>query len=190
MVLLIIRYIYADDIQIYTSCKVSDMVSSINTVNTQYLWLTQSYITLNNRLLQEKTYLLTSLFFCCQLFDNSDFESKRRMRVLFNKITRYSLNIFTTNVSILSKQLFGMSLDHILLRKSLTMLHKIIYSKEPKYLSTKSNHVQNCNKNIVIPKIINTIPEHQFLVHTVCQWNALPSNIQFISVSAKFKTVF
>ena len=48
--------------------------------------------------------------------------------------------------------------------------------------------MSNRNKNIVISKIITTIPEHQFLVHTVCQWNALPSNIQFILDTAKFKT--
>ena len=79
---------YADDIQIYASCKVSDMVSCINILNTELLstnnWAKSNDLGINPNkskcIIFFKKLFFSSLLYCCELLVNSDFETKRRMQ--------------------------------------------------------------------------------------------------------------
>ena len=62
--------------------------------------------------------------------------------------------------------------------------------KELKYLSKINKLCRSLRyENIAIPKIMITMLEHQILVQTICQWNVVPSNIQLMSDTAKYKIV-
>ena len=263
-------HMYADDVQIYTSCKVSELVYTINLINDELLaintwasknglginpskskclviakrkfetqslpkvhinnneiefvnsaknlgvmfnrtlswsnhinlsignvcsrlrslWVTQEYTPLNIRIMLAKTYILPSLLYGCELFVNSDSESKRKLKVVFNKITRYvfGLKYNDNHVSEMSKKIYGMSIDKYINLRSLILLHKIIYTKEPFYLYEKIKFCRsNRSLNIIVPRHNSSFSEHQFYIYVIRLWNNLPNFIKFIVSAEKFK---
>lgn len=154
------------------------------------LWITQHFTPLNIRLLLAKTYLIPSLTYCCEIFVNPDAESKRKLRVIFNKITRYvfGLHRFNRNVTSLSTRILGTSLDRIFHYRSLILLHKIITNNQ---LSFLNNDIRFCRSNrhkkIIVPKYKTSFSDHHFFVFTIRLWNDLPPQIQSIFNTNRFK---
>ena len=155
------------------------------------LWITQHYTPLSIRMLLAKTYLIPTLIYGCEVFVNPDAESKRKLKVIYNKITRYvfGLHRFSRNVTILSNRILGTSLENIIHHRSLILLHKVIVNNQPTHLNNLLKFCRsNRYKKLVVPKYKTSFSEHHFLVFTIRLWNNLPSHLQFINHLERFKT--
>ena len=153
------------------------------------LCATQHHTPQKIRLLLAKTYLLPKLMYGCELFANLDHVCLSKMRVLCNNITRYVFDRKRyESVSLFSSQLYGPSLKCFLNSKSLILMHKIIYTKEPAYLfeqlsflrSERHNNLTNIRYNYLIS-------ERHFFVHTIRLWNQLPNTLKSIRNANSFK---
>jgi len=153
------------------------------------LWSSQYFTPFHVRLLLCKTYLVPTLLYGCEIFANCDQASKHKLNVLFNNIARY---IFkrkrTDHISEFSKQIFGITFDHLLNLRALMTLHKIIFTKEPEYLFNRITFTQSSRNNkILIPRHRTLLSERQFFVHSARLWNLLPTSSTFISNTNLFK---
>lgn len=157
------------------------------------LWSTQFLLPLNIRILLAKTYLIPGLLYGCELFANCDSASRRKLNVIYNNIIRYvyGLDRFG-HVSPFSVKLYGVSFENLLNCRVLCLLHKVIYSKSPKYLYCKLKFARSNRGCKLIPfRHRYLVSEWQFFIHGIRLWNLLPSNIQTIRNALNFKrTIF
>lgn len=153
------------------------------------LWATQSYTPLNIRLLLAKSYIIPGLIYGCELFANCDSASKHRLNVIFNNIVRYvyGLRRFTPTSSF-SSNIYGVSFDCLLKIRVLLFIHKIIYTKTPKYLSDKIRFAKsNRGKKLILPRHQSLVSEWQFYLNATRLWNQLPPNLQLTSNVTHFE---
>ena len=153
------------------------------------LWSTQHFTPQRIRLLLAKTYLLPKLLYGCELFANLDSVCFRKMRVLCNNITRY---VFKRkrfeSVSMFSHQIYGPSLKCLLDSRTLILMHKIIYTKEPAYLYDQISFSRSERTNNVVNLRFNyLLSERHFFVPATRLWNKLPNDLKIISNASSFK---
>ena len=153
------------------------------------LWDSQTFLPKSARMLIAKTHLVPTLLYGCEIYANCNSIQMQKLTILFNNIARYvfCLNRFD-HVSTFSIQLYGLSFKCLLKYRVLLYLHKIIYTKEPSYLYEKLKFSRSARNNNIIPVRHTTlISEKQFFVYAVRLWNSLPSNIQNIANTNRFK---
>lgn len=153
------------------------------------LWMTQYYTPLNIRMLLAKTYLLPSLMYGCELFANSDSVSKKKLNVTFNNIARYVFGLKRfARISRYSRKLYNISFDNLLKCRSLILIHKIIYTKQPIYLYRRLNFfTSNRGKKIITIRHRTQQSKRHFLINSIALWNLLPHKIQTTSNAMQFK---
>jgi len=153
------------------------------------LWTTQYFTPIKVRMLLAKTFLLPTLLFGCEIYANCDSIRKERLNVLFNDIARYIYGIKRNDhISGYAKQIYGITFKNYLNLRVLSMLHKIIYTKEPSYLYNRLKFSRSTRNNNLIHPLHNTlIAERQFFVYSARLWNLLSTDLQRISNNKRFK---
>jgi len=153
------------------------------------LWATQFFTPLHIRMLLAKTYILPTLMYGCEIYANCDALRKQKLNVLFNDITRYVYGLKRyDHVSEYAKTIFGISFDNYLKLRALIMLHKIIFTQEPTYLSSRLTFSRSArNNNLINVRHKTLISERQFFVFTTRLWNQLSSDLQRTCNATRFK---
>ena len=153
------------------------------------LWSTQDFTPFHIRLLLSKVYLIPTLLYGCEIFANADQASKQKLNVLFNNIARYIFKRHRyDHISEYSKKIFGYTFDNLINLRTLTTLHKIIFSHEPAYLYRHITFSQSSRNNkIIIPRHRALLSERQFFVHSARLWNLLPIPTTLIQSTNLFK---
>ena len=135
--------------------------------------------------------MLSQLYYiyACELFANCDSVSKNKLNVLYNNIARYIFNRKRfSSISDYSKRIFEIKFDDLLKLRTLTLLHKIIYKKQPDYLYDRLRFTRSVRNNKIVPiKHSSLISERQFFLFATRLWNSLPSNLTFINSAVLFK---
>lgn len=153
------------------------------------LWVSHYYTPIHIRMLLAKSYLMPTLLYGCEIFANCDYIHRRKLNTLFNNITRYVFGLKRTDrTSIFSIKIYNISFDNLLKLKCLTLLHKIIFMREPKYLYDKLVFTRSLRNNGLLPCFFRSLPsKRQFFVHSIRLWNSLPASLQRISDTKLFK---
>lgn len=153
------------------------------------LWSTQYFTPIKVRILLAKAYLIPGLIYGCELFASCDADSKRKLNVLYNNITRYVYGLRKyDHISPYSKNLFGVTFENLLKIRTLILMHKIIYTETPSYLYNKIRFARsNRGKKLIIPRHKCLVSEWQFFIRAVRLWNTIPSNQQTNSNAQLFK---
>lgn len=153
------------------------------------LWQTQFYTPMNIRMLIAKVYLMPCLLYGCEVFANCDANSMNKLRKIFNNVIRYVFGLRkNSRVSAYSGKLYGMSLQNLMNIKVLTLLHKIIYLKEPSYLHNRLNFSRSGRgKKITTFRHRSETSKTQFFLHSVHLWNYLPNIFQTNNNTIAFK---
>lgn len=153
------------------------------------LWAVQTSTPLQIRMLLAKTYLIPTLLYGCEIFQYCNNADLKKLNVTYNNIARYVFKKKRYDrISEYSYQLFNTTFVNYLRYKSLSFLHKIIFSKEPNYLFNKLKFTRSTRgKKIIQIKFKSARSERQFFIPTVHLWNTLPSRIQTISNANHFK---
>lgn len=158
-------------------------------VKLRSLWSTHYLIPLKIRSLLAKTYLVPGLIYGCELFSKCDSESQRKLNVLYNNIVRYVYGLRRfDHISAYASSLFGVSFESLLKIKTLTLMHKIIYTGKPQYLYSQIRLARSPRgKRLIIPKHRCLVSEWQFHVKAARLWNTLPHSLQLNSNAEHFK---
>jgi len=153
------------------------------------LWHTQHSTPLKIKLIIAKTYLIPTLLYASELFAGLDYNASENLRKAFNNIVRYVFGLKRSyRISERAKEIYGMDLNNFLDFKCLTLLFKIVNTKEPSYLFNRLNFVRSARSRKIVPIRYNyLISERHFYVHTIRLWNSLPNNFHFISNVNQFK---
>lgn len=153
------------------------------------LWCSQYFTPHHIRLLLVKTYLMPSLLYGCEIFANCGSACKHKLNVLFNNITRYVFGVKARSpVSHYAVSIYSMSLDKLLQFRSLLLLHKIYYTKEPEYLYQNITATRSMrNSKLLSVRFKTKTSERQYLVQATRLWNSLPQNIVSIGSMSTFK---
>lgn len=153
------------------------------------LWCSQHFTPLRIRMMLAKSYLIPTFLYCCEVFAACNATDKRKLVTTFNNITRYIFDLQRfDHVSPYSKRIFGMTFDNYLKLKRLIFLHKIIVTKEPKYLYNKLTFTSSLRNNSIRTfKFRKSASYNQFYISTIYLWNHLPTDIQLTSNAIKFK---
>ena len=73
--------------------------------------------------------------------------------------------------------------------RMLTLLHKIISTKEPPFLYNKIQFSQSERTKNITPKFYTSLNSHrQFFIFAVRQWNKLQIDLKKINSSTQFKS--
>lgn len=154
------------------------------------LWSIQNFIPLHIRSMIAKSYLLSRLLYCCELYSNCDSVHRGKLTVLTNDIARFVYGIRRSNrASLYVRQLYGMEFHRLLQYRCLIALHKIIYTCEPKYLFDRLRFSRSSRSNCIIPIRYNyLVSDRQFFVYAVRLWNTLPLNLRNVSHFNQFKS--
>lgn len=153
------------------------------------LWAVQTSTPLEIRMLLAKTYLIPTLLYGSEIFENCNHSDLQKLKVTYNNIARYVFDKKRNDrISEYSHQLFNITFANYLRYKSLSFLHKIIYTGEPKRLFEKLQFARsNRGRKIIQIRFKTGRSERQFLIPTVRFWNTLPSHFQVISNAHHFK---
>lgn len=153
------------------------------------LWNSQYFTPMTIRILLAKTYLMPTLLYGCELFANTDSVSLAKLNRAYNAIIRYVYGLKKyDHISSFQKNLYGVTFFNLLKIRTLLLLHKIIFTREPSYLFNRIQFTQSNRSNGLIPnRRKSLISDWQFYINSVCLWNELPSHIQFISNAVQFK---
>lgn len=153
------------------------------------LWSTQYFIPLSVRQLIAKSYLLPGLTYGCELFANCDSTSKRKLNVIYNNIVRYVYGLGRyAHLSQYCSRLYGVTFDSLLNIRVLLLLHKIIYSETPRYLSDTLQFARSLRgRKIIIPLHRLHVSEWHFFIHAARLWNCLPPTQQTNSNANSFR---
>lgn len=153
------------------------------------LWHIQRFIPEHIRCIIAKSYLLSKLLYCCEIYANCDSVHIRKLRVVTNDITRFVYGVKRyESVTAFSFRLYSMEFYRMLQFRCILMLHKIIYTREPKYLYERIMFSNSARLNCIKPvRYRYLISERQFFVYSVRLWNSLPPNLRFLSTFSIFK---
>lgn len=153
------------------------------------LWQTHYCTPIKIRILLAKSYLIPILLYGCELFSSCDTNSKKKLNVMFNNITRYVYGLSRRrSVSSFSVKLYDMSFDNFLKTRVLLFLHKIIYTRQPEHLSNRLIHSRSSRgRRLILFRHHTLISEWQFFLYAIRLWNTLPHSSQVISNAQHFK---
>lgn len=153
------------------------------------LWKTQYFTPVGIRLLLAKTYILPILLYGCEIFSSCDRLSYNKLEKAYNAILRYVFGLKKyDHITPFSKKIYGITFSDLLKIRTLTLLHKIINTREPLYLYNRILFTRSLRSNDLIQFRHRTLTsEWQFFINSIRLWNLLPSNIQFISNAMHFK---
>lgn len=153
------------------------------------LWKTQYFTPPKIRLLLAKTYLIPTLLYGCEIFGSCDSTSYNKLNVAYNAIIKYVFGLKKyDSISSVAKTLSGVTLSDLLKIRTLILLHKIVYTHEPRYLFDRISFTRSRRSNDLIQISHRTLTsEWQFYIQSIRLWNLLPSNIQFLSNAMYFK---
>lgn len=85
-------------------------------------------------MLLAETYLIPTLLYGCEGYCNCDSADSNKLKVTFNNIARDIFNKKRIDrISSFSYKIFNISFEHYLKLRSLLLLQKIVYTKEPEY---------------------------------------------------------
>ena len=141
------------------------------------------------RELVAKAYIMPVLTYGCELFANSDAQSKRKLNVAFNNIIRYVYGLkIRDHVSQHANKLYGYSFDSLVKMRTLIFLHKIIYKQEPIHLFQRLSFSRsNRGKNLILYRHNTRVSEQHFYIYALRLWNMLPNVIQLNTNALEFK---
>lgn len=153
------------------------------------LWATHYYTPPKIRMLLAKTKLIPTLLYASELFAGCSAQDRRKLNVTFNNITRYVFGIGRfERISEYSHKIFNLNFDNYQKYKSLLLLHKIIYTREPSYLYDRLSFARSSRgKNIIQIRHTRQLSKRQFFIKTISLWNQLPNEIQKIGNARQFK---
>lgn len=153
------------------------------------LWATQRFLPITTKLMLAKTLLLPVLLYGCEIFFTTDYNSRRKLNVIYNNIARYIFNLKRRDhVSRFSKQISGCTFDNLLKYRSLCLLNGIIHTRQPDYLYDKLEFFQSRRSLMLIQPKYSCVPsERQFFVQVIRLWNSLPPSLRRIGNMNNFK---
>ena len=127
------------------------------------------------------------MLYGCEIFAYCDSTSKSRLNVAYNAILRYVYGIKRYDgIPQHFKSLYGVELMDLLKIKTLILLHKVIYTREPSYLFNRIQFAKsNRGKQIIQLKHRTLISE--FFTNTIRLWNSLPNPLQITGNALQFK---
>lgn len=139
----------------------------------------KKFTPIETRKMLAKTLVVPIFTYGCEIFYNMDSVSLRKINVVFNNVARYVFGLHRyDHISHPSISLYGLCFWNLLKFKALTMLFKIILTKEPPNLF---NHFQFLSSNrtnqISIPRFSCLTTERQFFVSAARLWNTLPREL-------------
>ena len=108
----------------------------------------------------------------------------------FNAMTRFVFNLRRfDHVSHVSSEIFGFTLEKLLLYKRQIFLFNLIRTKEPRYLFDKLEFVQSTrlHLNIKVPRFHYRSTGLSFFINDIIYWNSLPQHIKNSTCLADFK---
>lgn len=154
------------------------------------LWASQSYTPLKTKLLLARTLILPILLYGCEVFCNVDYNSRRKLNVVYNNIARYIYNIRRfDHISAYSKTIFGCSFDNVLKYFSIACIFDIMQTRQPDYLFNKIQFSASQRTLALIqPRFSCLTSERQFFVHATRLWNSLPLEMRRIRSAKQFKS--
>jgi len=155
------------------------------------LWSTQNFTPQCTRLLIAKTYLIPILLYGCEIFANCDTNCENALNVAYNNIARYVFGVGRyDHISSKAYMINNVTFKNLLKIKTLLLLHKIIYLKEPNYLFERLSFSRSRRNNALIQfRHCTLMSERQFFIFGIRLWNSLPTNIQQLSNASQFKKV-
>lgn len=144
------------------------------------LSMSQHFTPVNTKLMLVRSLLIPTITYGCEIFHCYNANTKRKLNVAFNNVTRYVYGLRRyDHVSTYAKNILGCTLDIYLDFCTLKFLHKIIISKQPKYLFEKINFSQsNRSISLIPPRVSYQVSERQFFVNAIRLWNSLPLRIK------------
>ena len=153
------------------------------------LWPIMSYIPERVRLLLAKTYLIPTLLYGCEIFAACDRQSFDRIKVTFHNIVRFVYCVKRyDSVSNKASLVLGLSLEGYLSFRVLVLLHKIIYTRNPKYLFDKLIFLaSNRHFSLLNVSFKRLISQRQFYINAIRLWNSLSNDIRIIQDPIQFK---
>lgn len=154
------------------------------------LWCSQRSIPTATKMLLAKSLLLPVLTYCCEVFCNVDYNTKRKLNIIYNNLARYVFNKRRfDHISAYSKQITGLRFEDLITYRSLILLHGIIQSHQPDYLYNRLNFPNSQRTTVLIQPRFNCLQsERTFFVHVTRQWNSLPIQLRRITNAHTFKT--
>jgi len=153
------------------------------------LWSTQSFTPQCTRLLIAKSYLIPTLLYGCEIFANCDSVSENMLNVAYNNIARYVFGAGRyESISSRAYTINNVTFKNLLKIRTLLLLHKIIFLKEPSYLYERLRF-SNSRRNNALIQLRHSclLSERQFFIFGIRLWNSLPTNIQQLSNASQFK---
>ena len=153
------------------------------------LWHTKHCTPSHIRMLLAKAYLMPTLLYGCEIYAGCDSIHAAKLNVLFNNITRYIFNLKSTDsTSTYSIKIYNLTFNELLNLKQLCFLHKIIATREPRYLFEKITFLRSVRRNNLRSCTYQSLnSERQFFVRSTRLWNNLPTHLQRIDNIQMFK---
>lgn len=118
-----------------------------------------------------------------------DFDSKRRLQVAFNSITRYVYSVSRYHhITPFNICLLGCTLENYFKYRQCVAMFNIINEFYPSYLSEKIRISRSTrNLSIIIPKHKYAFRANNFFINGAQNWNLLPLSIKRIARPSEFK---
>ena len=140
----------------------------------------QSYTPRNIRILLAKTFVMPILLYGCELFANCSSESKRKLKVAFNNLTRYVYKLAPfESISDHSERLYGYNFETLLNLRTLLFLYRILTVKEPAYLFERFQWLRSSRtRQLLVPCHNRSSSEKHFLLYSIELWNGLPLTLR------------
>lgn len=153
------------------------------------LWATQHFLSIKTKTLLAKSLLLPILLYGCEVYCNTDCNTKRKLNVIFNNITRYIYNLRRyDHVSQHSVKIFGCSFEKYLQFKASCLIHQVMRTSQPDYLYSKLEFpISQRSYALIQPRYSCLTSERTFFVYTTRQWNSLPIEIRRIENCRTFR---
>lgn len=139
------------------------------------LWSSQYYTPQKIRFVLAKSFILPTLLYGCEIFSGCDSADKAKLASVYKSVVRYvfGLRKYDSNSAFLNK-IYGISFEDYLKYRTLLLVHKIIFTKEPIYLFERFKFTRSNRNNCLVPIIYNRlISERHFFVNGIRLWNSL-----------------
>lgn len=153
------------------------------------LWTCASFIPRDTKLKLMKTMLVPIITYTDVIYCKLDSVSKNKLQVAFNGMIRYVYGLRRyDHVSAYQNSILGCSLTQYLDARNCIFLHKIIYSKSPRYLYEKLQFTQSARIfNFIIQPFNYTNSSSLFFTYAIRLWNSLPEHIKRASGASQFR---
>lgn len=153
------------------------------------LWSTQSSLPTKTKMLLVKSLLLPILLYGCEVFCHVDYNTRRKLNVIYNSLARYIFKKrFIDHISSYSLQIMGLTFDNLIKFRTLILLHGIMQTQQPEYLYNRLSFASSQRTAILIRPRFNCLQsERTFFVHATLLWNSLPIALRRTTNTSTFK---